>query len=366
MKERHVIKIITIIGARPQFIKAATVSRVIKNFKDVFEIIVHTGQHYDDNMSAVFFEEMDIPKPHYNLEIGSGNHGKQTGDMLIEIEKVILEEKPSLVMVYGDTNSTIAGALAATKLHIPVVHIEAGLRSFNKKMPEEINRILTDHVSDILFTPTNTAVENLEKEGISGDKVYKVGDVMYDAALFYTEKAKSNSKIIERLSLRDTDFVLATVHRAENTDNKIRLSRIFNELDELATKIKVVLPLHPRTKQKKEEFKIVTKNVTFIDPIGYIDMVMLQRACKMIITDSGGIQKEAFFHKKPCITLRSETEWIELVQSECNFLWTEEFNLINLYDKLIGKKLNLSHDFYGDGDAASLIIDRIVKNYQQR
>ncbi|MBW1293909.1 UDP-N-acetylglucosamine 2-epimerase (non-hydrolyzing) [Aquimarina litoralis] len=357
------MKIITIIGARPQFIKAATISRAIKDVENVHEIIVHTGQHYDDNMSAIFFEEMDIPKPHYNLGIGGGNHGEQTGEMLIGIEKVILDEKPSLVIVYGDTNSTIAGALASTKLHIPVVHVEAGLRSFNKKMPEEVNRILTDHISDTLFTPTNTAVENLKKEGIASDKIHQVGDVMYDASLFYKEKAESNSKIIEKLDLTGTDFILATVHRAENTDDRKRLCRILSELDELAKKINIVLPLHPRTKQKKEEFKIRTKNITFIDPIGYIDMVMLEKTCKMIITDSGGIQKEAFFHQKPCITLRPETEWIELVESGCNFLWTEELNLMDLYDELVIKKLNLSHNFYGKGNAAKLIIDQIIKTY---
>ncbi|WP_299434126.1 UDP-N-acetylglucosamine 2-epimerase (non-hydrolyzing) [uncultured Aquimarina sp.] len=358
------IKILTIIGARPQFIKAATISRVIKNTENILEIIVHTGQHYDDNMSKIFFEEMDIPKPHYNLGIGGGLHGQQTGEMLINIEKVLIDEKPTVIIVYGDTNSTIAGALAATKLHIPVVHIEAGLRSFNKKMPEEVNRIMTDHISDKLFTSTDAAIENLKNEGICDTKIHKVGDVMYDAALFYKEKAVHNSKIIEELNLTNNDFVLATVHRAENTDSKERLSRILHELDQISTKINVVLPLHPRTKQKIEEYKIITKNITFINPIGYIDMVMLERTCKMIITDSGGIQKEAFFHKKPCITLRSETEWVELVASGCNSLWTDEISLMDLYDKVIDTELNLSHNFYGDGNAASLIIDQIISTYK--
>ncbi|MDH7446374.1 non-hydrolyzing UDP-N-acetylglucosamine 2-epimerase [Aquimarina sp. 2201CG14-23] len=357
------IKIVTIIGARPQFVKAATISRSIKKTKSILEVIVHTGQHYDENMSKVFFEEMSIPKPDYNLGIGGGKHGQQTGEMLINIEKVLLKEEPKIVLVYGDTNSTIAGALVASKLHIPVLHIEAGLRSFNRKMPEEINRVLTDHISEMLFISTDAALNNLKNEGISDSKIYRVGDVMYDAAIFYKEKAIKQSEIIETLGLINTTFILATVHRAENTDNKERLTLIMKELDKISTNNKVILPLHPRTNQKMKEYKIRTKNITFIDPLGYIDMVMLEMKCAMIITDSGGIQKEAFFHKKPCITLRSETEWTELVEAGCNFLWSDEDSLLELYDKVKSRELNFSNEYYGNGKAASLIIDQIVRAY---
>ncbi len=358
------IKIVTIIGARPQFIKAATISRVIKNADDIVEIIIHTGQHYDNNMSHVFFEEMEIPTPNYNLGIGGGNHGHQTGSMLISIENVLVTEEPTLVIVYGDTNSTLAGALAATKLQIPVIHIEAGLRSFNRNMPEEINRVLTDHISEMLFTPTDAAIENLKNEGIYESKMYRVGDIMYDAALFYKEKAKINSEIIKTLNLENVDFILATVHRAENTDSKERLTSIMKGLDEISIKTKIILPIHPRTKQKIKEYKIKTKNITFIDPLGYIDMVMLEMSCKMIITDSGGIQKEAFFHGKPCITLRSETEWVELVESGCNFLWAEDISLVDLYNASKALNIDLSNNFYGSGNAAALIVDQLLEKYK--
>lgn len=355
------MRILTIIGARPQFIKAATVSRVIANNDNITEIIVHTGQHFDSNMSDVFFKEMGIPEPDYHLGIGGGNHGNQTGKMLIGIEEVLLKENPDLVLVYGDTNSTLAGALAACKLHIPIAHVEAGLRSFNKRMPEEINRILTDGVSDVLFTPTETANKNLSAEGVEEKRINLVGDVMYDAALYYGDFAESKSSILNEYELISKDFVLCTIHRAENTDNLNRLSDIFKNLDKVATKHRLILPLHPRTKAALEnlKFNVLASNIVFVDPLGYIDMVMLEKHAKLIITDSGGVQKEAYFHKVPCITLRDETEWIELVQHGYN-------KLIKNFDTLLIEVENSLKDvvfdnqmLYGNGDAADKIIEKL-------
>lgn len=301
------MKIATIIGARPQFVKAAAVSRVIKNTESVEEIIIHTGQHYDVNMSDVFFEEMDIPKPDYNLNINGMGHGAMTGQMLEKIEEVLLSEKPDWVLVYGDTNSTLAGALAAKKLHIKVAHVEAGLRSFNMNMPEEINRILTDRISDVLFCPTSTAVDNLKKEGYENidTKIINVGDVMLDVALFYKERAtKPKDSLPEQ-------FVLCTVHRAENTDDVDRLKSIFESLEIISKTTPVVLPLHPRTKSKliSIDYDFDNSKIKFINPVGYFEMIWLLQNCSFVMTDSGGLQKEAFFFKKQCITLRDETEW---------------------------------------------------------
>jgi len=310
------LKIISIVGARPQFIKAAAVSRVLRKTQGVREVLVHTGQHYDANMSEVFFKELEIPRPDYNLGIGSATHGAQTGRMLEAIEEVLLREKPDWVLVYGDTNSTLAGALAAVKLHIPVAHIEAGLRSFSRRMPEEINRVLTDHASDILFAPTKAAVENLRREGISEERIQLVGDVMYDVALYYGKKADCRSQILNQLELKPKEYILATIHRAENTDDPQRLRAIFEGFSEVAQEIKVVLPLHPRTRAALVEVGLydkVARSVCLIEPVGYLDMVMLEKNARVIATDSGGVQKEAFFYRVPCLTLRDETEWVELV-----------------------------------------------------
>jgi UDP-GlcNAc3NAcA epimerase len=353
------MKILTIIGARPQFIKAATVSRAISEFKNLTEIIVHTGQHFDTNMSDVFFDEMGIPKPDYHLGIGGGNHGNQTGKMLIKIEDVLLIEKPDWVLVYGDTNSTLAGALAASKLHIPIAHVEAGLRSYNKKMPEEINRILTDNVSDILFTPTYTANQNLIKEGVDNKKIKQVGDVMYDAALFYSNFAESKSDILNKYNLSSKNFILCTIHRAENTDDRKRLLDIFHNLESVSQKHKLILPLHPRTKGALENinFNLEESNIEFIDPVGYMDMIMLEKHSKLIITDSGGVQKEAYFHKVPCITLRDETEWTELVEHGYNKLIENFGSLPEEVDNLLKNIVFNNQSLYGDGDSASKIIE---------
>ncbi|GGX19494.1 non-hydrolyzing UDP-N-acetylglucosamine 2-epimerase [Aquimarina muelleri] len=355
------MKIVTIIGARPQFIKAATVSREINNVENVKEILVHTGQHFDSNMSDVFFEEMEIPKPDYYLGVGGGNHGNQTGKMLIKIEEVLLKEKPDWVLVYGDTNSTLAGALAAVKLHIPLAHIEAGLRSFNRRMPEEINRVLTDQISTILFTPTKIADINLNNEGVSENIIVNVGDVMLDASLFYLKKAEEKSTILKDLSLEKGNFVLSTIHRANNTDNINRLKIIFENLERVANSDLIVLPLHPRTKKSLLEinFDFNSSKIKFIEPIGYLDMVILQKNCKLIITDSGGVQKEAYFHKKPCITLRNETEWVELVDKGYNFLWNENIDLIELINKVEYLEFDDTEYLYGNGDASKKIVNKL-------
>lgn len=310
------MKIVTVIGARPQFIKASPVSRAFSaaGYK---EVLVHTGQHYDYGMSQVFFEELGIPQPGTNLQVGSGSHAVQTAEMLIGLEEVMISEKPDWVLLFGDTNSTVAGALAAVKLHIRVAHVEAGLRSFNRKMPEEINRIVADAVASLLFAPTNEAVHNLYQEGVPSERVHLVGDVMYDAALMHGERAESCSTVLETLGVKPKQFVLATVHRAENTDNLERARNIFDALSEVSKNIRVVLPLHPRTRGALERMGIlknVERNLLVIDPVGYLDMIKLEKNATLIATDSGGVQKEAFFHRVPCVTMREETEWVELVE----------------------------------------------------
>lgn len=315
------MKVATVVGARPQFIKAAMLSRALRALPGMCEVIVHTGQHYDQNMSDRFFKELDIPEPDHNLGIGGSSHGEQTGRMLEAIERVLAGEQPEWVLVYGDTNSTLAGGLAAAKLHIPVAHVEAGLRSFDCAMPEEINRILTDHLSTLLFAPTKRAVDNLRCEGLSAN-VHLVGDVMYDAALFYGTRAQQRSQVLHRFGLVDNDYVLASIHRAENTDNLLRLQTLIRALAELAHEISVVLPLHPRTRKtlEREGMLAATGLVRLSDPVGYLDMVMLEKNARLVATDSGGVQKEAFFHGVPCVTLRNNTEWAELIELGWNRL----------------------------------------------
>lgn len=315
------MKLLTIVGARPQFVKACMLSKAFKNHPQIEEIIVHTGQHYDYNMSDVFFKQLNLPEADYNLGVGSGSHGEQTAKMLVELEKLMLTIDPEMVIVYGDTNSTVAGSLAAAKLHIPIAHIESGLRSFNKKMPEEINRIMTDHVSDYLFCPTDTAVHNLQKEGISKG-VYQTGDIMYDTVTYFKAEATKHSTVLNDLALKKQNYYLATIHRAENTDDPTRLKAIFKALRQLDKD--VVIPLHPRTKNKIKEFNlsnvVSSSNIKFVDPLNYFDMLVLATNASAILTDSGGLQKEAYMLKTPCITLRDETEWIETVNSGWNHL----------------------------------------------
>ncbi len=344
-------KIITILGARPQFVKAAVLSRIIAENDGIEEIIIHTGQHFDANMSEVFFTEMEIPQPRYNLDINGLNHGAMTGQMLEEIEKVLLVEKPDIVIVYGDTNSTFAGAMAARKLNIKVVHIEAGLRSHNMQMPEEINRILTDRISDLLLCPTNVAIENLKKEGF--DKldinVVKCGDIMKDAVDFYSLKSENKSSIMQRLGIKNNDFVLATIHRQENTDNLASLKSIFEGLESISKQTKVVLPLHPRTKKILEKH-LLKYNILLIPPASYFDMLELLKNCLMVVTDSGGLQKEAFFNKKHCIIAREETEWVELVENDFAVLvGSDQQKMLQAFDNYKNSEFSFSIDLYGHG-----------------
>lgn len=352
------MKILTIAGTRPQLVKVAPVSRALR--QHVTEVLLNTGQHYDYNMAGVFFDELNIPKPDYDLGIGSASHGKQTGDMLIAIEEVILKEGPDAVLVYGDTNSTLAGALAASKLHIPLIHIEAGLRSFNKRMPEEINRIMTDHVSSLLFPPSETAVQNLENENIIKN-VINVGDVMYDAVVYNTAIAEEKYNL-DAFGVKKKEYILATIHRADNTDSKETLTAIFEAFSKLDET--VILPLHPRTKHKLDLYGLskltgAGSNLKVIEPISYLEMLLLEKNAKAIVTDSGGVQKEAYFAKVPCLTLRPETEWVETVQAGCN----------RLVDPLREDLAAIIQDFqpddyskllYGDGRAAEKIIEEIL------
>lgn len=358
------MKIATIIGARPQFIKAAALSRVFADHAQIQEILIHTGQHYDANLSDVFFKEMNIPTPHYNLGIGGCTQGAMTGRMLEKIEEVLLHEKPDWVLVFGDTNSTLAGALAAVKLHIPVAHVEAGLRSFNRKMPEEINRVLTDHCANLLFTPTTYATKQLLKEGIAEDKIVQVGDVMYDTALYFQQKSQQESTILSRLGLKSKQFVLATIHRAENTDHSANLQEIFLGLSAIGRHTRVVIPLHPRTLQtlkKLDLFDQFRNHVSFIDPVGYLDMAQLENHAQVILTDSGGVQKEAYFFKVPCLTLRGETEWVELVDHGFNRLVPLEKQSIEThYLTCCDLKFDWGTSLYGEGRAAHAILDRLV------
>jgi UDP-N-acetylglucosamine 2-epimerase len=409
------MKIITIVGARPQFIKAAVVSRAIINHNAVNgndpdrikEIIVHTGQHYDHNMSDIFFEEMQIPEPNYFLNINGLTHGAMTGQMLEKIEAVLVDEKPDVVLVYGDTNTTLAGALAAVKLHIPVAHVEAGLRSFNRRMPEEINRVLTDHVASFLFCPTQQAVDNLKDEGIGRgsssahkpvsssskevecDPVQKiedsstnefmnlrgnlfslspithdlmpivvmVGDVMYDSVLFNLKIAETKSKIIEKLNLKSKAYALATVHRAENTDDSHRLQAIFEALGKISAEgLGVVLPLHPRTRKLLDASRLSDTKINIIEPVSYLDMLELEQQAQLILTDSGGVQKEAYWMKVPCITLRDETEWIETIETGWNILAGADRDKI-IESATDDRRPSTQYPAYGDGKAGEKIVD---------
>ena len=377
-------KIITIVGARPQIIKSSAISRAIANhFNDkLVEVIVHTGQHYDENMSSVFFEEMQIPQPNYNLNVGSGSHGKQTARMLEGLEEIFLTEKPDAVLVYGDTNSTIAGALAATKIFIPVVHVEAGLRSYNKAMPEEINRIACDHMSTLLFTPTNSGIENLKKEGFSIDiskkasanypHVYHCGDIMYDNSLYFSTVSEEKSTILSELNLKEDDFILCTVHRDSNTDIADNMEQIFHALLSIAenSDLKVVLPLHPRTKSKMKDqlstelYDLVSESemIQIIPPAGFLDIIALEKNAKMLITDSGGLQKESYFFRKPCIILRPQTEWVEIVDNGNAILPAADSDkIINAFNTLIIKEDYTYPSFYGDGKAAEFICAKILE-----
>ena len=349
-------KILTIVGARPQFVKAAALSRQLK-MQGIEEILVHTGQHFDENMAEIFFREMDIPKPKYNLGINSLSHGAMTGRMLEEIEKVLLAEKPSVVVVFGDTNSTLAGALAASKLHIPVAHIEAGLRSFNTKMPEEINRILTDRISNLLFCPTQTAVANLSNEGFDNFNNYvdNIGDVMYDVALYYSQFSAERSTLPGEIVNSRKPVILTTLHRQENTDDLNRLQSIVDALNELSKQFNIVLPIHPRTKNiiEKENIKL---NFQPIDPVGYFDMIELLKKCVFVISDSGGLQKESFFFDKQCLVIRDETEWTELVDLGYNHIVGAQTDLIiGKANQVINSKIEFELKPYGNGDAAEKI-----------
>jgi len=354
------IRLMTVVGARPQFVKASALSRAVEGRAEVSDAIVHTGQHFDENMSRVFFTELAIPEPKVNLGISGGLHGQMTGRMLSALEEVILREQPDVVLVHGDTNSTLAGALAAVKLHVPVAHVEAGLRSFNRRMPEEINRVLADRVADLLFCPTPTAVENLRAEGVT-DGVFLTGDVMYDSALHYTHLAEERSDVLARLGLAKGEFYLATIHRAENTDAPDQLRRLLAALD--GAPRPVVLPVHPRTRQVIRQEGLAVRHIRLLDPVSYLDMLRLETAARVILTDSGGVQKEAYFAAVPCITLRGETEWVELVEAGWNrvvgadpaaiasaFEWAESMD-----------RAAAGRSLYGDGHAAERIVGILLE-----
>jgi UDP-GlcNAc3NAcA epimerase len=355
------VKVATVVGARPQFVKAAILLKAFRTVRQIETILVHTGQHYDADMSRVFFEELEIPAPQHHLHVGSGSHGSQTGRMLEGLERVFKLVNPDWVFVLGDTNSTIAGALAAVKLHMAVAHVEAGLRSFNRSMPEEINRVLADHASDLLFVPTPLAVANLLQEGIGGSKVRLVGDVMYDAALYYGSCAERKSTILERLKLGKKNYVLTTIHRPENTDSPEKLRAILLGLSSVAMRLPVLFPVHPRTRNAilgKLDIAEAGKGIRFIDPVGYLDMTMLERNARLIATDSGGVQKEAFFFSVPCVTLRTETEWQELVDMGWNHLTPPESPDAVSSAILDGlhKEPKQTQNPYGDGHASEQIV----------
>lgn len=350
------MKIATIVGARPQFIKAATVSRAVNSTNGIEEIIIHTGQHYDANMSDVFFKELNIPKPRYNLGVGSSHHGRQTAHMLEGIEEILIREEPDRVLVYGDTNSTIAGALAASKLHIPIAHVEAGLRSYNRRMPEEINRIATDHISDLLFAPTLNAMNILEKEDLK-ERSFFSGDVMYDSILYFKSISEENVNLSDITNIKAGGYYLATIHRAENTDDLNRLQEIFMAFSELD--LPVIIPLHPRTRNILDEISY-RSNVRIINPVGYLEMVALLSNCVKVFTDSGGLQKEAYFLQKPCITLREETEWPETLEGNWNI--TAGADRLKILEKVQQNSFGPQYHHFGDGNAAGKIIQKLLEN----
>lgn len=381
---KHMIKIVTIIGARPQIIKAAALSRAIKTHfsSQIKEIIVHTGQHYDENMSQVFFDELGIPAPNYNLNVGSGSHGKQTAAMIMGIEEILEKEKPNAIVLYGDTNSTLAGGIAASKIHVPVVHIEAGLRSYNKAMPEEVNRIMCDHVSTLLFSPTKTGFDNLVNEGFktnnatpfnaNNPKIYHCGDVMYDNSLYFSTVAEQKTSILSKYNLPKNNFILATIHRNNNTDEPARLNALFSALNKISVKenVEVILPLHPRTAKLLEtnlepsllaEIKS-NKKFHIAPPASFLEMIALEKNCKIVMTDSGGVQKEAFYFEKPCVILRPETEWIELVECGTAIIAdADEKTIIEAYGTLTKKQGMQFPKLYGDGKASEFICGEMVK-----
>jgi UDP-GlcNAc3NAcA epimerase len=379
------INIVTIIGARPQIIKAAALSRAIKTYfaSQLEEVIVHTGQHYDENMSQVFFDELGIPAPKYNLQVGSGSHGKQTATMITGIESILLEEKPQAIVLYGDTNSTLAGAIAASKIHVPIIHIEAGLRSHNKSMPEEINRIMCDHASTLLFSPTKSGYNNLLKEGFNSNanapfsadnpRIYHCGDVMYDNSLFFSEIADRKTNVLNKYALEKNQYVLATIHRNNNTDIPARLNSLFNALNTISLSYSkdIVLPLHPRTQKLlevnllPEVYTKIKSNERFkiVPPASFLEMVALEKNCAMVVTDSGGVQKEAFYFEKPCVILRSETEWVELIECGAAIIAdAEEDKILKSYKDLSSKSNLVFPPFYGNGKSAEFICEEIIKH----
>ncbi|WP_237228352.1 non-hydrolyzing UDP-N-acetylglucosamine 2-epimerase [Rubinisphaera sp. JC750] len=361
-------KIVTVVGARPQFVKAAIVSRAIEKQPELTEVIVHTGQHYDERMSEIFFNELEIPRPAFQLSAGSGSHGKQTGAMLQQLEEVLLDVQPDAVLVYGDTNSTLAGALAAVKIHIPVVHVEAGLRSFNRRMPEEVNRILVDRISSVLFCPTEISVDHLKNEGIS-ENVHQVGDVMYDSSTFFAQQADALVSPLQDYELNRADYILVTCHRAENTDDPQRLGNIVAAINELSKERAVVLPLHPRTKHKMADFGLrFSDKVTVTEPLSYLEMIVLERNAGLILTDSGGVQKEAFVFGVPCVTIRDQTEWTETIECGANRL-TEtapEAILRTVAEQLLKSgKLPDAGPYYGNGNASRDIAQGIASFLEQ-
>ena len=354
------MKIVTIIGARPQFIKSSILSKAITKHSEINEVIIHSGQHFDSNMSEVFFKEMEIKKPQYNLNINSSQKGAIIGRMIDKTEDILKIEKPDLVLVYGDTNTTLAGALSANNLNIPIAHVEAGLRSFNHFMPEEINRIITDKISTYLFCPTQKAVNNLINEGINEkQKVFKCGDVMQDAAFYYAEKSAEKSNIISKINL--SRFILCTLHRAENTDNEKKLKSIICSLNEIHKTTPILIPLHPRTKLKIKELGIKL-NVNIIEPVGYFDMMELLKKCELVLTDSGGLQKEAYFFKKNCVTMRNETEWVELIENKVNIIvGSKKDKIVSGVKQMLKQESDFTMDLYGNGNACEVITKEITK-----
>lgn len=356
-------KIISIIGARPQFIKMVMVKKELRKYEKFTELLLHTGQHYDKNMSDVFFQDLEIDSPNFFFRLGSGNHGRQTGLMLKNIEKILVQEMPDFVLIYGDTNSTLAGALAAAKLHIPIGHVESGLRSFDMKMPEEINRKISDHLSTLLFCPSKNSVNNAKNEGISSDKLFLVGDIMYDAVLFFSEKVLKKNTVLSALKLDNKNYILATIHRAENTDDPVRLKKLMLNLEKLSKKYTLVLPLHPRTRDAMKRYGIIFTSLStlkLIEPVGYLTMSMLEKNAAIIITDSGGVQKEAYFHGVPCITIRDTTEWPELIDEGWNCLCSSlEFDLLLYKVERMVQKTGERPQLYGNGNAAVQIVKHL-------
>jgi UDP-GlcNAc3NAcA epimerase len=358
------VKILSVVGARPQLVKAAMMAQALRHQSAVQHKLVHTGQHYDQNMSGLFFEELGIPSPDFNLAIGSGSHGMQTGRMLEAVERILIDERPDWVVVYGDTNSTLAGALASSKLLIRTAHIEAGLRSFNMRMPEEINRILTDHVSTLLFAPTDNAARQLRREGIDEERIQVVGDLMYDAALHYAELAASRSRILQSLGVTSGGYALATLHRAENTNSDgRRLATILRALSEFSREMPVVLPLHPRTRSAVHltGSAHLLDHICVIEPVGYLDMLTLEKNARLVATDSGGVQKEAFFYNVPCVTLRDETEWVELLEAGWNRLAPphDVHTVLSAMQAALHQAPPPFANPYGDGQSTQKVIARL-------